>query len=67
MVINYPLNNINGVKKKDLENFSELINIQTKNIQAKQFYIFLYDCGVPYVILEGTSEDNEKIISKMEN
>ena len=97
LIVNYPLNRIEEVSKKDLESFSEQINEQMKkylgeeivNILTPDYTTTDYDstivckisimgafkkyfkyemhlcgCGIPYIILEGTSEDYEKIISK---
>ena len=97
LIVNYPLNSIEEVSKKDLESFSEQINEQMKkylgeeivNILTPDYTTTDYDstiickisimgafkkyfeyemhlcgCGIPYIILEGTSEDYEKIISK---
>ena len=100
LVVNYPLNDISQVGKKDLESFAEQINKQIKekigdslvetltpnftttdydstlvckiSIMGafKKYFEYkmrLCGCGIPYIILEGTAEDYEKIFEKAKN
>ena len=97
--VEYPINDIKGITKEILENFSEQMNEEMKKYIGnslietltpnfttttkdseivckmtimgafKNFFDFQLDiigCGIPYLILEGTTNDYKKILTKCE-